>query len=77
MLKLTLRFGGSVGARAAHRILQEMHGFRRSTTDEPDKLKALLSIHLKELFKKRQASLAFSIKCSPPPSEEVFLESGF
>ena len=52
-----------------------MHIFQRSIAHKCDKYKALLSIHLKELFKKRQASHLLGNqkrslqKCNPPPSE--------
>ena len=68
----------TVYARAAHGILQELREFQRSIADKRYIVKytALLRIQLKELLKKRHTE-AFSMKCSPPPSESDFMESYF
>ena len=50
---------GTAGALVSHAILQDMHSFQRSITGKRDKNKALMSIYLKELLKKRQTSLTW------------------
>ena len=50
---------GTAGALVSHAILQDMHSLQRSITGKRDKNKALMSIHLKELLKKRQTSLTW------------------
>ena len=50
---------GTAGALVSHAILQDMHSLHRSITVKRDKNKALMSIHLKELLKKRQTSLTW------------------
>ena len=56
---------GVVSVLELHTAFYKIHCFQRSIANKPDKQKAYLSIHLKELLKKSQISLAFFVKCNP------------